>query len=47
MAAGDKPIKGTEAWYLFTHALAKGMPHRLTRSRNARRGIRSLIRTGR
>ena len=44
---GAKPIKGTEGWYLFTRALAKTTPKALTRSRNARRGLRSLKGSGR
>jgi len=43
----SRPIKGTEGWYMFTRALAKTTPKSLTRSRNARRGIRSLKGTGR
>lgn len=47
MADGDKPVKGTQAWSVFAHALAVRAPQRLTRARNARRGLRSLIGTGR
>lgn len=47
MADGDKPVKGTQAFGVFTHSLGVVMPKRLTRSRNARRRLRSLIGTGR
>ena len=44
---GARPIKGTEGWYMFTRALAKTTPRNLTRSRNARRSLRSLKGSGR
>lgn len=47
MADDTQPVKGTTGWYRFTRSLGKTMPKRLTRSRNARRGIRSLKGTGR
>jgi hypothetical protein len=47
MADGDKAIKGTTGWYTFAHSLSTTLPKRLTRSRNARRGMRALKGKGR
>jgi hypothetical protein len=47
MADGDKAIKGTTGWYRFAHTLATTTPQRLTRSRNARRGLLALKGKGR